>query len=64
MPGISNDSTLLYGPEIKFFSVKVKTDKQLRTNVKGLSVAGDGVGACGNIVGAAVTGIIAARGLL
>ncbi|MBU0980813.1 MAG: FAD-dependent oxidoreductase [Nanoarchaeota archaeon] len=64
IPGIANDSTLLYGPEIKFFSVRVKTEKNLATQVKGLFVAGDGVGVCGNIVGAAATGIIAARGIL
>jgi len=63
IPGI-NDDALIYGPELKFFSAKLKTDKNLETNVKNLFVAGDGVGVCGNIVGAASTGIISARGVL
>lgn len=63
IPGLTNDA-LLYGPELKFFSVKIKTNKNLQTKIKNLFVAGDGVGLAGNIVGAAATGIIAARGIL
>jgi len=36
----------------------------METPVNGLFVAGDGAGVSGNIVGAAATGIIAARGVL
>jgi uncharacterized protein len=63
MPGIASGDTLLYAPEIKLRSSKIETDKHLRTFIKGLSVAGDGAGVSGNIIGAAVTGVIAARGL-
>lgn len=62
IPGIDGD-VLLYGPELKFFSVRLQTNKNLETSVRNLFVAGDGVGVCGNIVGAAATGIIAARGV-
>jgi uncharacterized protein len=62
-PGI-NDDALLYGPELKFFSVKLLTDKNLQTNINNLYVAGDGAGVAGNIVGAAATGMIAAKGIL
>ena len=64
IPGINSDSTLLYAPEIKLRSSKIKTDKYLETNIKNLYVAGDGAGLSGNIVGAAATGIIAARGII
>ncbi|MFH1972546.1 MAG: FAD-dependent oxidoreductase [archaeon] len=64
MPGIYSGNTLLYAPEIKLRSSKIKTDKHLQTKIKGLYVAGDGAGVAGNIVGAAATGIIAARGIL
>ncbi|MBU1975618.1 MAG: NAD(P)/FAD-dependent oxidoreductase [Nanoarchaeota archaeon] len=64
MPGINSDSTLLYAPEIKLRSSKIETDEHMETKVKNLYVAGDGVGLSGNIVGAAVTGVIAARGIL
>ncbi len=63
IPGLTKD-TLIYGPELKFFSVRIKTNKNLETNVKNLFVAGDGAGLCGNIVGAAATGVIAARSIL
>lgn len=64
IPGIASDSTLLYAPEAKFFSVRPKINKNLQTEIKGLFVAGDGAGVSGNIVGAAATGIIAARGVI
>ncbi|MFP4112216.1 MAG: NAD(P)/FAD-dependent oxidoreductase [Candidatus Woesearchaeota archaeon] len=64
LPGINSGSTLLYAPEIKLRSSKMKTDKNLETHIKGLYVAGDGAGVSGNIVGAAATGIIAAQGII
>ncbi|HNY04540.1 MAG TPA: FAD-dependent oxidoreductase [Candidatus Woesebacteria bacterium] len=64
LPGINAGSNFLYAPEIKLRGSKIKTDKFLETEIKGLFVAGDGAGVSGNIVGAAATGIIAARGIL
>ncbi len=64
IPGIASNSTLLYAPEIKFFSTQIESDNDLHTKIKGLFIAGDGAGVAGNIVGAAATGIIAAKGLL
>ncbi|MAG77936.1 FAD-dependent oxidoreductase, partial [archaeon] len=49
---------------IKLRSSKIKTDKFLESKIKNLYVAGDGAGVSGNIVGAAATGIIAAKGIL
>ncbi|HOR06102.1 MAG TPA: FAD-dependent oxidoreductase [Candidatus Dojkabacteria bacterium] len=63
MPGIHSGSTLLYAPEVKFRSSKISTDEGLQTCIKGLYVAGDGAGLSGAITGAAVTGIMFARGL-
>jgi hypothetical protein len=62
--GVSNDETLLYAPEIKFFATQVETDNQLETAVKGLFVAGDGPGVAGNIVSASATGLIPAKAIL
>jgi uncharacterized FAD-dependent dehydrogenase len=64
MPGINSGSTLIYAPEVKFRSSKVKTDKNFQTSIKGLYVAGDAAGLSGSITGAAVTGIIVSRGIL
>jgi len=64
VPGVSNDETLLYAPEIKFFSTQVNTTGDLETNIKGLYVAGDGPGVAGNIVSAAATGLIPAKAII
>jgi uncharacterized FAD-dependent dehydrogenase len=63
IPGILHPSTLLYAPEIKFFDTHFPTDKNLETNVKGIFVAGDGTGKSRGIVGAAISGMIAAEGI-
>jgi uncharacterized protein len=62
--GVSNDETLLYAPEIKFFATQVETDKNLETMIRGMYVAGDGPGVAGNIVSAAATGIIPAKAII
>jgi len=64
VPGVSNDETLLYAPEIKFFATQMETDNYLETSVKGLYVAGDGPGVAGNIVSAAATGLIPAKKII
>jgi uncharacterized FAD-dependent dehydrogenase len=63
VPGILHPSTLLYAPEIKFFDTHFITDENLETNIKGIFVAGDGTGKSRGIVGAGISGIIAARGI-
>ncbi len=63
VPGILHPSTLLYAPEIKFFDTHFPTDQYLETNIEGIFVAGDGTGKSRGIVGAAVSGIIAAKGI-
>lgn len=64
MPGVNEGSTLLYAPEVKFRSSKIQTDGGLQTNIKNVYVAGDAAGLSGSITGAAVNGIMAARGML
>ncbi|WP_310601057.1 FAD-dependent oxidoreductase [Desulfobulbus sp.] len=63
IPGVANDETLLYAPEIKFFATQVDTNHELETAISGLYVAGDGPGVAGNIVSAAATGLIAAKAI-
>ena len=62
-PGILHPSTLMYAPEIKFFDTHFPTDRDLETNVQGIFVAGDGTGKSRGIVGAGISGIIAAKGI-
>ena len=63
VPGVANDETLLYAPEIKFFATQVKCGENLETAIRGLYVAGDGPGVAGNIVSAAATGLIPAKSI-
>lgn len=64
VPGVSNDETLLYAPEIKFFATQVDTNSNLETKIKGMYVAGDGPGVAGNIVSASATGLIPAKAII
>ena len=64
VPGVANDETLLYAPEIKFFATQVECGENLETAIPGLYVAGDGPGVAGNIVSAAATGLVPAKSIL
>ena len=64
IPGVANDDTLLYGPEIKFFSNEIETDNNFKLLDANLYFVGDGAGKAGNIVTAAATGLVAARDIL
>ncbi len=64
IPGVNNDDTLLYGPEIKFFSNEIETDNNFKLENDNIYFIGDGAGKAGNIVTAAATGLIAAYDIL
>lgn len=64
IPGVNNDDTLLYGPEIKFFSNEIETDNNFKLKDDNIYFIGDGAGKAGNIVTAAATGLVAARDIL
>ena len=64
IPGVNNDETLLYGPEIKFFSNEIETDNKFKSLNHNMYFIGDGAGKAGNIVIAAATGLVASRDIL
>ena len=64
IPGVNNDDTLLYGPEIKFFSNEIETNNKFKLESANVYFIGDGAGKAGNIVTAAATGLVAARDIL
>jgi len=64
IPGVNNGETLLYGPEIKFFSNEITTDNNMKLENHNIYFVGDGAGKAGNIVAAAATGLIASRDIL
>jgi len=62
-PGVWSKHTLLYAPEVKYYSLRVKVNpKTMETSVPGLYAAGDGAGLSRGINVAAATGYLAARG--
>ena len=63
-PGVNNGETLLYGPEIKFFSNEITTDNNMKLVDHNIYFIGDGAGKAGNIVTAAATGLVAARDII
>jgi len=64
LPGTFHPETLIYAPEIKFYDVQYLTSQFMETNIKDLFVAGDGVGKSRGIVGASLTGVLAAMGII
>ena len=64
VPGFAGTETLLYSPELKFYSNKVRMDENLRTNVKNLYCLGDSSGWTRGLMMASVMGVYMARKLM
>jgi len=64
IPGVDADSTLLYAPEVKFYSIKLQVDTHMQTSVRNLFAAGDGAGLSRDLINSAATGVLAARGIM
>ena len=62
--GIANKETLLYAPELKFYSNKVTLDKNLNTSMKNLYCLGDASGWTRGLMMASVMGVYMANKLL
>ncbi len=58
VPGFASHETLLYSPELKFYSNRVKMDKDLNTNVRGLHCLGDSSGWTRGLMMASVMGVL------
>lgn len=61
VPGFASIETLLYSPELKFYSNRVKMDTRFRTNIKGLSCLGDSSGWTRGLMMASVMGVLMGR---
>ena len=64
VPGFASEETLLYGPEIKFYSNKVKMDEKFNTNIEGLHCLGDSSGWTRGLMMASVMGVLLGRELI
>ncbi len=63
-PGVNSRHTLLYGVEVKFYSMQLKLTDTLETEIANLFAIGDGAGVSRGLVQASVSGVIAAREIL
>lgn len=63
-PGTANDSTLLYGVEVKFYNMEVEVDNKLCTKYPNLYIIGDGSGITHSLSHAAASGIYVADNIL
>lgn len=64
VPGFASDETLLYSPELKFYSNKVKMDEDLNTNIRGLHCLGDSSGWTRGLMMASAMGVLMGRKLM
>ncbi|MBR2928280.1 MAG: FAD-binding protein [Oscillospiraceae bacterium] len=61
VPGFAADETLLYSPELKFYSNRVKMDEHFNTNIQGLHCLGDSSGWTRGLMMASVMGVLMGR---
>ncbi len=64
VPGFASTETLLYSPELKFYSNRVKMDENFNTNVRGLHCLGDSSGWTRGLMMASVMGVLMGRRLV
>lgn len=60
-PGMTNDDTLLYGVEVKFYSSRIKLTEELETEITNLFAVGDGAGVTRGLSQASASGVYVAR---
>ena len=64
VPGFASEETLLYSPELKFYSNKVRMEPDLTTNIKGLYCLGDSSGWTRGLMMASSMGVLMGRRLV
>ena len=63
VPGFASRETLLYGPEIKFYSNRITLDKNFETNIEGLHCLGGSSGWTRGLMMASAMGVMMGRKL-
>ena len=63
VPGFAAAETLLYSPELKFYSNRIKMDTDFNTNIAGLHCLGDSSGWTRGLMMASVMGVLMGRKL-
>ncbi|MBI4573245.1 MAG: FAD-dependent oxidoreductase [candidate division NC10 bacterium] len=63
VPGVNSVHTLLYGVEVKFYSLQLQLGPGLETEIPRLFAVGDGAGVSRGLVQASASGVLAARSI-
>lgn len=63
VPGFASEETLLYSPELKFYSNRVQMDENFNTNITGLYCLGDSSGWTRGLMMASAMGVLMGRRL-
>ena len=63
VPGFASNETLLYSPELKFYSNRVKMDTDFNTSIEGLHCLGDSSGWTRGLMMASAMGVLMGRRL-
>lgn len=63
VPGFAGYETLLYSPELKFYSNRIKMDANLNTSINGLHCLGDSSGWTRGLMMSSIMGVLMARQL-
>lgn len=63
VPGFASYETLLYSPELKFYSNRIKMDEKLNTNIGGLYCLGDSSGWTRGLMMSSAMGVLMGREL-
>ncbi len=64
VPGFASHETLLYSPELKFYSNRIEMDEHFNTNIGGLHCLGDSSGWTRGLMMASVMGVLMGRELV
>lgn len=64
MPGVDSPHTLLYGVEVKFYSMRLEITPGFETRIVSLYTVGDGAGVSRGLVQASCSGVVAARDII
>jgi uncharacterized FAD-dependent dehydrogenase len=63
-PGVNSRHTLLYGVEVKFYSMQLKLSTALETEIPNIFAVGDGAGVSRGLIQASASGVVAAREIM
>jgi uncharacterized FAD-dependent dehydrogenase len=63
-PGVNSGDTLLYGVEVKYYSLRLTLSRSLETEIGNLYAIGDGAGVTRGLIQASISGVVAAREIM